>query len=71
MVGQRFVAVLAQQFGRAFHLAPRQRVDDAGLAAALFHEGEQLRVGVGLGAYRIADVRAVEAADELRRLVQR
>jgi hypothetical protein len=56
---------------RLLDLAPRQTVDDTGVAGMLVaQEGHELLTRVGLLDDAIADVRSVEAGDELSGLLQ-
>ena len=70
VVGQGGEASLRQQLGGGLHLLAGHGVNDAGLAAALLQKGGKLGVGVGLGLHGVANVGAVEAADELLGAIQ-
>src|SRR6266571_2284892 len=61
VVGQGVDALLAQPGGRLVDLAPRQAVDDAGVAAMSGEKIEQLAARVVALDDRVADVRPVEA----------
>ncbi len=65
MVGQGVEALAAQEFGSLLDLAPRHAVDDAGLATMATQEVGQLLAGVVLLHHGVADVGAVEGADEV------
>ena len=68
VIGQRLDAGLGQRGRRVLDLGARQAVDDAGVAGmALGDEGLQLRRRVLLVDDFVADVRAIETRDELRR----
>ena len=71
MIRQR-IETLSTQPLRGFLDAPaRQAVDNAGVVAMLVAEkAQQLRAGLVLKSDAIADVRAVEAGDEVPRLLQ-
>ena len=71
VVGQRAHAAFGQHRRRGIHLAPRQAVDDAAVAAMPVEEVQQLAAAVVLGQHRVADVGAVERTDELARILQR
>ena len=61
----------AQRKRPSLHLAPRQAVNDAGLAFVLgAQEGQQLGAGVGLLDDAVADVGPVEAGDEDARVLE-
>ena len=70
MVGQRVETGLDEPLGGSLHLAPRQAVHDAGLAAALAQESRQFGPRAILHAHRIADIRPVESADEPFRAIE-
>ncbi len=71
MVRQRRNAVVAEKFGGLLDLFARQAVDDAGVAVVVvLDEAQELVSAVALLIDRVANVRAVEAADVLRRGVQ-
>jgi hypothetical protein len=66
VVGDGIEALRAQELGRLVHLAPRQAVDDAGVARVLVAQKlQQLPARLGLLDDAVADVRPVEAGDEL------
>ena len=65
VIGQRIHPLSAEPFRGLVHAAPRQAVDDAGVAAVLpIEESGELIAGVGLRRDTVLDVRTVEPADE-------
>jgi hypothetical protein len=69
VVGQGGDALLAAR-RRLVDLAPRQAIDDAGLAAVISEEAQQLARGLSRVDDGVADVGPVEAGDEDARLVE-
>jgi len=70
VVGQGIEALVAEEFGGFLDLAPRHAVDDAGLAAVAAQEIGQLLAGIVFLHHGVADVGAVERADEVAGLGQ-
>src|SRR5690606_16749761 len=68
VVGQGVDALVGEEGGELLHLAPRQAIDDARLAAVPFHEVEQLAFRIVLVHHGVADVGTVEGRDEAARV---
>ena len=71
MIRQRREALLLQPQRRFFSLAPRQAIDDAGIATVLLPEKlQQLLPRITLLGDAILDVGPIKAGDKLPRVVQ-
>ncbi|CRP95037.1 hypothetical protein PAERUG_E5_London_17_VIM_2_12_12_01577 [Pseudomonas aeruginosa] len=70
VIRQRGEALVAEEFRDLLDLLPRQAVDDAGIAAPLGEEAEQLLARLLLGHDAVEDVRPVEAGEELLGVLQ-
>jgi len=69
VVGQGRDVVFGEKGGGVLDLAPRQAVNNARLALMRIEKIQQLPPGVGLGDDAIADIGAVERADEAARVL--